>query len=145
MLLFVLLPLLLCGALCGVTVGLPIHMNNLRLEKFAENLYDYPLPLETTVLRQDAQVQKVGNGNNCSYIAQQTLVSALSREEVEEFYKSVTFPRISLGSWGNIYGSSAEIPLRLQFDEVESDVKQTHFTLTLYDIGLDNTFDVRCH
>jgi hypothetical protein len=145
MLLFALLPLLLCGSLCGLTIGAPIYMNNLRLEKFAENLYNYPLPPETTVLTQYAEVDKVGNGNNCSYMAQQKLVSALSREEVEEFYQHVMFPRISLGSWGNIYDGSAEIPLRLSFDEVESDVKQTNFTLTLYDMGLDNTLDVRCH
>jgi hypothetical protein len=35
---------------CGLAIWLPQFFNNQRLKSFAENLYKYPLPPDTTVI-----------------------------------------------------------------------------------------------
>ena len=132
-------------SLCGLAVWLPVYMNNLRLEKFAENLYRYPLPPDTTVLEQHAEVSKLGNGNNCSYRAEQAMVSTLPREEIQKYYEDITLPRVSVGQWNEVYDSPTVTKIDLEFDEVQSDTSKSFFTLTLFDVGLDTTLDVRCH
>jgi hypothetical protein len=132
--------------ICGLVVWLPMHTNNLRLGRFAENLYDYPLPPDTTVLEQHAELKKVGNGNNCSYEAQQSMISTLSREEIEQYYEGVMLPRVSFGAqWDSMYDSPTVTKIRLEFDESQTDETKSFFILSLFDVGLDVTLDVRCH
>jgi hypothetical protein len=130
---------------CGLAVWLPMQTNNLRLKNFAENLYRYPLPPDTTVLDQHAEWSKVGNGNNCWYKAQQSMVSTLPREAIEQHYEDVTLPRVPYGQWDEVWDSPTTMKFDLEFDEVQSDETTTFFTLTLYDVGLDVTMDLRCH
>lgn len=131
---------------CGLAVWLPMSTNNLRLEKFAQNLYEYPLSPDTTVLTQHAELSKVGNGNNCSYEAQQTMVSTLSREEIERYYEGVMLPRVSFGAqWDGRYDSPTVTEIRLKFDESQTDETKSFFTLSSVDGGLDITLDIRCH
>ena len=132
--------------LCGLALWVPMYTNNLRLKKFAEKLYDYPLPPDTTVIEQHAELSKVGNGNNCSYEAQQSLVSTLPRGEIAHYYEGVMLPRVSFGAqYDGMYDSPTVTEIRLEFDESQAHETQSFFTLTLFDVGLDTTLDVRCH
>ena len=36
-------------------------------------------------------------------------------------------------------------PIELGFNEIDSDEETTYFTLQIYDVGLDDTFDDRCN
>jgi hypothetical protein len=131
---------------CGLAVWLPMYTNNLRLERFAQNLYDYPLPHDTTVLTQYSELRKVGNGNNCYYEAQQSMTSTLPREEIERYYEGIMLPRVSFGAQlDGMYDSSTVTPIRLEFDESQTDKTKSFFTLSLFDKGLDVTLDIRCH
>jgi hypothetical protein len=131
---------------CGLALWFPMSTNNLRLEKFAEKLYDYPLPPDTTIIEQHAVLSKVGNGNNCSYEAQQSLVSTLPREEIEHYYEGVMLPRVSFGAqYDGLYNSPTVTKVRLEFDGNQTDETKSFFTLSLFDVGLDTTLDVRCH
>lgn len=123
-----------------------MRANNLRLETFTENLYRFPLPPETTILHQHSEMRKVDNGNNCSYEAQQSIVSTIGREVIEEYYEGVMLPRVSFGpQWDGLYDSPTVTKIRLEFDEDQSNEATTFFTLNLYDVGLDVTLDIRCH
>ena len=131
---------------CGLALWFPMSTNNLRLEKFAKNLYDYPLPPDTTIIEQHAILSKVGNGNNCSYEAQQSLVSTLPRDEIEHYYEGVMLPRVSFGAqYDGLYDSPTVTKVRLEFEESQTNETKSSFTLTLFDVGIDVTLDIRCH
>lgn len=131
---------------CGLAVWLPISTNNLRLEKFAQNLYEYPLPPDTTVLTQHTELSKLGNGNNCSYKVQQLMASTLPREDIEEYYENVMLPRVSFGSqYDGRYDTPTATEIRLEFDENQSTETKSFFIVSLFDVGVDVTLDVRCH
>ena len=134
------------AACCGFAVWLPIHLNNLRLKSFAANLYHYPLPPDSSVLDQRAELRKVGNGNNCFYEAQQSMISALPREAIEQYYEDVMLPRVSFETqWNAVYDSQTMTEIRLEFDESQSNDTTSFFTLILFDVSLDVTLDIRCH
>jgi hypothetical protein len=139
---FAVIPLMVCG----LALWFPMSTNNLRLEKFAKKLYDYPLPPDTTVIEQHAVLSKLGNGNNCSYEAQQSLVSTLPREEIEHYYEGVMLPRVSFGAqYDGLYDSPTVTKIRLEFEESQTNERKSSFTLTLFDVGSDVTLDIRCH
>jgi len=132
--------------LCGFGIWLPKFINDLRLSTFAIHLYNYPLPPNTTVVSRYAELSKVGNGSNCWYEVEQSMVSTLSRSEIEHYYEGVMLPRVSFGrQWDELFGSPTVMNVRLEFNESKSDEDAQYFTLTLFDIGLDITLDYRCH
>lgn len=126
--------------LCGFCFWLPQWLNNLTLQHFAENLYEYPLPPNTIVVNKSSDLQKVGNGNNCYYIASETLVSSLPREEIENYYKDVSLPVVDK----NRIDELREIPVRLEFKD-ETLTGKIYFRLLLIDTGSHTTLDIRCH
>ena len=131
---------------CGLAAWLPMSTNNLRLEKFAQNLYEYPLPPDTIVLTQHTELSKLGNGNNCSYEVQQSMTSTLPPEEIEEYYEGVMLPRVSFGAqYDGMYDSPTVTKIRLEFDERQTNETKSFFTLSMFDVGIDVTLDIRCH
>ena len=129
-------------SLCGFFVWLPIYLNDLRLSAFANNLYTYPLPPGTTILDQHSELSKVGNGTNCYYKAEQSIVSTLPRAEIEQYYENVTLPSVSLNV---MYDGAIGIPIGLAFNELKSNGDTSYFTLTILDFSFsDDTFDMRC-
>ena len=127
--------------LCGFFVWLPIYLNDLRLSAFANNLYTYSLPPDTTVIERHSELSKVGNGNNCYYRAEQSMVSSLSRIEIEQYYKDVKLPRVS---YSVIYDGPIGTPISVAFNESKSNGSNSYFALTILDFGFSDTFDIRC-
>lgn len=73
---FIITLLTLCGGtgfLCGLAIWLPQVDNNQHLQRFADELYNYPLPPQTEVVEQNATVTLLGNGNHCDFVATQSL------------------------------------------------------------------------
>ncbi len=136
--------LLVSVLLCGLVGAIGMYVENRRLEEFADGLYSYPLPPDTTVLGQHSEIGKVGNGNNCWYRAEQSMVSTLSREEIEAYYADVTLPRVSFGRWDSVYASIRDVPVELEFEQVGPDGR-IYFRVVLFDVGLDVNLDPRCH
>jgi hypothetical protein len=127
---------------CGLALGFPIWLNNQRLQSFAENLYKYPLPPNTEVVARHAEVGLMGNGNHCDFLASQTLVSAISRDEIEAYYQAVALPAVGSDSRSAING---RILVGLSFADAASLAGQVYFTVTLADTGYPPGFDIRCH
>ena len=50
---------------CGILFGLPVLWNNWLLQRFADNLYNYPLPPSTRNVERYSRVGLLGNGNHC--------------------------------------------------------------------------------
>ena len=73
------------------------------------------------------------------------MVSSLPRADIERYYKAVTLPGVSFGQWDEAYDSATITEIELEFDEVKSKESEYYFTLTLFDVGLDVTLDIRCH
>src|SRR5688500_7730661 len=79
---------------CGLTCLLPVLYNNWQLDRFARNLYDYPLPPQTEVVNHQAEVGLMGNGNHCDYVVRQVLLTSLVPEDIEAFYADVMLPAV---------------------------------------------------
>jgi hypothetical protein len=74
------------------------------------------------------------------------MISTLPREEIERYYEGVMLPRVSFGAqWDGMYDSPTVTTIRLEFDEGQTDETKSFFTLSLFDVGLDVTLDIRCH
>lgn len=91
----VLLPIGATGAFCCFPLLIPVAMNELRLARFARGLYEYPLPPDTSVVSRHAAVGLMGNGNHCDFIAEQTMRSALTQAELEAYYRTSSFRKLT--------------------------------------------------
>lgn len=123
--------------LCGLGVVIPVWANNVRLDRFAENLFDYPLPPGTEEVDRQAHVRLMGNGNHCDFEARRSLLTELSRAEIEAYYRDLTLPAVDSSSHGRI-------EVQVQFHESQQDGR-LHFTVELVDVGYPPGFDIRCH
>jgi len=133
-------------SLCAFGIWLPKFINDIRLSTFASNLYYYHLPSNTIVVVEHSELSKLGNGNNCYYEVEQSMISTLPRAEIEHYYEGVMLPRVSFGrQWDEMYDSPTVMEIGLEFDESKSDERVQYFTLMLFDAGLDITLDYRCH
>lgn len=130
-------PLTVIPALCLVMTVLPMVLNNLDLQRFAEGLFSYPLPPRTEELARRADVGLLGgNGNHCDFVASRVLVTDLSRDEIEVYYREVLLPAVSGPSESvKMYGTKGLLPVELTFDEGPSADGRLHVTVTLADIG----------
>jgi hypothetical protein len=117
-------------------------LNDWRLQRFADNLYNYPLPPWTEEVDRHAEVRLMGNGNHCDYVAIRFLATKLSREEVEAYYKNVALPAVSSESE---YAQDGHISVGVQFDKSSSPDGRLHFAVVLADMGYPPGFDIRCH
>lgn len=126
----------------GLACGLPQWFNNRQLQRFADNLYNYPLPPRTEIIDRQAEVTLRGNGNHCDFVVKQSLASELARQEVETFYQNVRLPAVSDQSPNTQDGL---ISVGLLFDKEPLPDGRLRFIIALYDIGYDPGFDIRCH
>jgi hypothetical protein len=134
----------LIAALCCGQIFLATWQNNSRLHKFAGNLFDYPLPPRTEEIDRSAKVGVFGNGHHCDFVARISLVTELSREEINAYYKDVTFPAVS-GQPTEEKPWKGLIRVRVQFEDKESIDERLQFTISIADIGYPSNGDIRCH
>lgn len=127
---------------CGLGYWLPQWHNNQRLQRFANNLYNYPLPPRTTVVKRQADVGLMGNGNHCDFVVEQGMTSKLSREEIETFYRDVAIIPVDNDSK---LARNGFVSVHLSFSNNSLESGQTYFTLKVVDIGYPPGFDIRCH
>jgi hypothetical protein len=142
------LPFVSTALCCYLPLSTPLLVNNYQLSKFASNLYDYPLPPRTQVIGRFEEVGLTGNSNHCDFLAQQTMLTSLSQQEIEEYYADVLFPPVRSGkqSFHDSYSSRIHPPVRphLEFWEVWNK-GQLKFNLSLFDHGYPAGLDYRCH
>jgi energy-coupling factor transporter transmembrane protein EcfT len=142
------LPFVITGLFCGLPLSIPVMSNNSQLSRFANNLYSYPLPPQTQILDKHAEVGLTGNSNHCDFIVEQTLVTSLSRQEIETYYAGLEFPPVRSEPQGGddfwTTGLHSAVTPRVEFQEVK-DNGQLVFKLSLVDYGYPPGLDFRCH
>jgi hypothetical protein len=134
---------LLC---CCLPVGISTWLNNSRLHTFADNLFRYPLPRETEEVKRHAEVTLLGNGNHCDFIAQRFLVTELSREEIEAYYRGVALPPVSGEDQAQVTDDGL-LPVRVDFEDQISADQRLQVEIKLLEIVYPPfwEFDLRCH
>lgn len=143
-----LLLILVCGP-CLVFVCIPdIIRNNIQLSRFADNLYQYPLPPNTTVVNKYSTVTLLGNSNHCDFVAELTLQTLLSRSAIEQYYDGVSFPpaRSEHQGWEDFFttGIHPGVNVQIEFSQETLD-GYLQYKLKIIDFGYPPGFDIRCH
>lgn len=121
---------------CWLPASVPVWINDYRLYRFADNLYQYPLPPNTVVLSREAEIKLMGNGNHCDFFVYQTMVTDLSLDEIDDYYDGLELPQAYADNKGNLLVSVHD--LRSLPDG------RLQFTLRLYDFGNPENGDWRC-
>ena len=125
---------------CFSLMMISVLAHNIQLHRFASNLYDYPLLPKTKVIERYSLLERSdGNGDFCVFSVEQTLVSALTREEIETYYQDVALPEVT-----NMPLFRQVPPLiRVLFDdEISTDV-EVHYRIVLGDTSSPG-MDPRC-
>lgn len=133
-------PVVMCVLACGIALWIPMYWSDLKLQAHAETLYDYPLPPSTTVIDQVSEFRKIGNSNNCLYIAKQSMRSSLTPAEIETYYADVRLPAVTKG-WS---GEAKNVRVIVKFQDTGVITSQTYFTATVW-AETSTTLDMRCH
>ncbi len=121
--------------------GITRLSNNERLDEFAKDLFSYPLPPDTVEIdRSYAISPPPGNGDKCWFTAELVLASQLSKEEIQAYYKDVTFPELQ-GKAAFVHKS---ISPALYFQERVPGKDWTSFIIRMQDNDNEFMVDPRC-
>ena len=87
-----------------------MRRNDRRLTEFSEQLFAYPLPPDSRILRQTAQVGVLtGNGNHCDYVARLEIESSLPPAAVDAHYQELRLhPAVGNGAGGGLPAVTVE-------------------------------------
>lgn len=78
----ILLPILLF-------VFVPVY-NNIKLEFFANQIFDYPLPPSSKVISTNKKVGNfTGSSKHCDFLATMIISTSLSKDEIKDYYKKL--------------------------------------------------------
>ncbi len=126
---------------CCLLAVLPMLLNNLALARFANNLFNYPLPPNTLIEARKAEVGRTGNGNHCDFVAEVSLSSTLTKAEIESYYRDVSLPPA-----GQDDPTPREpVPVYVDFDGTPATNGRTLFTIRIWDGEYPPGLDFRCH
>lgn len=108
-----------------------MSFNNFLLWNFRNQLFNYPLPKDTEIVKKESKIGLLqGNGNHCDFEAKLTLKSNNSPEKIVEHYSGMDIFSVFGGT--NIYK---------RIEKIESGI----FTITIGDSHYDSGMDFRCH
>ena len=133
-------------ACCVLLLWIPQLYNDWQLDKFSNNLFNYPPPPKTEVISRHAKVGLLGNGNHCDFVAEQVMITQLSKDEIESYYALVEFPPVNDHNEGLVPEAQGKPrPVFISFDGVRLENNWQRFTLRLVDVGYSAGLDIRCH
>ncbi|MBI5034167.1 MAG: hypothetical protein HZB51_26905 [Chloroflexi bacterium] len=125
---------------CVIPMTIPIAINQWTLWRFANNLFEYPLPPNTALVEKRIELSHPGNGNTCLYQAELILSSTSSLETIKSYYAKVEFPRVVDSPY-----TSKSITAWVKLDNSTATALEKRFIVELEDSGSDVTLDIRCH
>jgi hypothetical protein len=80
---------------CGLPLLIQHIANNQRIERFASQLYTYPLPPQTELIqRRPIAWHHPVNGGTCMVSVSAILATSLNQEQIKAYYADVKFPRL---------------------------------------------------
>lgn len=118
-----------------------IARNNTLLNRFASNLFEYPLPPDTVEVDRHREIFVRGNGNHCDFKVTRSMRTRLDREALENYYHNVELPTVRPTSEWHPTGT---VPVELGF-RGNGNSGETNFHLSILDGGYSPGFDPRCH
>lgn len=88
----------------------------------------------------------MGNGNHCDFLAEQTMKTKLTVDEIEAYYSKVFLPSVNEPNEGIAQPYQGKpIPILVDFANTEMADGWRHFTIQLFDFGYTPGLDWRCH
>jgi len=121
----------------GIVIA-PSAIHNNKLNKFADNLFNYPLPRETHVLSKNKRVGLlVANGDHCDYEACLIVSTKLNKYEVVSFYRTTSLPAADKDTTD----ITISVELLKEGDEKENNI----FKISILDSGYSPALDLRCY
>ena len=133
-------------AFCALLVWIPQLYNSWQLNRFAGNLFNYPLPPQSEVISRHAEVGLMGNGNHCDFVAIQTMRSRLTVNEIEAYYDEVSIPPVNMKNVSlepEFRGGPR--PIFVDFDSSVLEDRWQRLTIRVWDYGYGAGLDLRCH
>lgn len=115
----------------------PSLIHSHRLNNFADNLYEYPLPPDTKICSQHKEAGPfMSNGDYLTYRASMTLFSRLTKDEIIKYYKNVKLPSAR---------PNVTSPVTLQIKFIQVLDKNIIFEIRIIDGEYEPIgFDLRC-
>ena len=132
--------------LCTAMLWIPQIITNAKLNAFADQLFDYPLPEQTRVVSRDKWVGLTGNSNHCDYFVGQTIETALPLADIKRYYADVTFlpPGGRNEGMEPNYQTAPITPDILANGKTMGDGHQ-QVSIILASLGHSPGLDIRCH
>ena len=145
------------GLIGIIAIALPCY-NNLKLNKFARQLFDLELPQGSSVIEGKKICGKLnGNGNSMDYLACLLIKSDKTKAELDDFLSHLSFHCVEYQEKEctekevvKVDGETLQSKyLEHQTMTFESLVDETNFcdyyALVIYDGGYSSDFDIRGH
>ncbi len=79
--------LLTLAIVCAVILAKDLIIHNINRYKFGLQLMDLPIPFEATKSSPVTTVTKLSNSQQCVFISEVEIITDLTREELQHFYK----------------------------------------------------------
>jgi hypothetical protein len=143
-----LLSFLLFIIFCCLPASIPMIINDLQLQSFSKNLYNYTLPEQTKIIDRYREVSVKGNGNHCDFFVEQTLQTNLEYQAIKNYYSNIKFPpvRNEPQGWEDINSSGVHTLVIPDIVFLGKDEKgYMLYKVSIKDVGYPPGFDYRCH
>lgn len=133
---------LLC---CGLVISVNMVYNDIRIQRFADQLFKYPLPSETEVLERDKGVWFPVNGGTSVIYVKQTMATTLTEAQVQAYYRDVRFWRLWQTSQADSYLDQMRnyTSVTLTFDEELDSQGRLIFVAEIGEAFFHAGFDLR--
>ena len=123
-----------------LSMSFEMVQNTMRLNAFADNLFDYPLPPQTEEIERYAEVGLLtGNSNHCDYLAKRTLATRLSADEIEAFYRDIRLPEVV------DHPKSPGVGVEVVIDPERQSDGRLRVIVSLSNFFYPPGLDIRCH
>lgn len=132
--------------------------NDLKLNKFARQLFDLELPQGSSVVEEKKICGKLnGNGNSMDYLACLLIKSNKSKQELDDYLNNLTFHCVEnqekectekevVKVDGEILQSKYLEHETIMFESLEDEMNfSNYYALVIYDGGYSSDFDIRGH
>ena len=120
-------------------------INNTRLDIFAQQLIDIPIPPKSKVIRNFSRVGGYGNGHYCQFLAGIEIESELTLQEVKDYYYQNSDVKKNLKFHGPIFSRSYDsATYMINFYKEEKFDKLIIFEFSIGSQGHNGWLDTRC-
>jgi len=120
----------------------PIY-NNIRLNIFAQQLFQIELPPTTVLIRTDKEIGHWGGGNSLDFSCSLEVYSEFDRDELLQYYSAYTFCGANKEKGGDV---TVHVSLKSELGYLEYSADDRNiYIIYLQASGYSTAFDIRGH